>query len=353
MTRAFGISIAVALTASAWIGTPATGDARFSLEEVATGTRQWTGIAVSGSNRVFVNFPRWSAEVPISVAELRPDNAVAAYPNPELNDWKPGDDPPGEKFVCVQSVHVDREDRLWILDPANPMFQGVVPGGPKLMRVDLAADRIVRTYLFDETVAPAASYLNDVRIETTTETAYITESGTGAIVVLNLKTGVARRLLRDHPSTKAEKTTIVIDGKPFPARVHADGIALDQDGGWLYYQALTGRTLYRVPTEALRDSSLSASELGERVERFAASGISDGLVFGPGGVYVSAVETGGIKRVDAGGVVHDVAKDPRIIWPDSFALGRDGSVWFTTAQIHLGPNPPSPYRVFRLRPLAE
>jgi hypothetical protein len=42
-----------------------------------------------------------------------------------------------------------------------------------------------------------------------------------------------------------------------------------------------------------------------------------------------------------------VVKDERIVWPDSFALGPDGAVWFTTAQIHLGPNPETPYRIFK------
>jgi sugar lactone lactonase YvrE len=130
--------------------------------------------------------------------------------------------------------------------------------------------------------------------------------------------------------------------------VHADGIALDPEGGWLYFQALTGRTMYRVPTAALRDPSLNEDELGAKVERFAASGVSDGLLFGPGGVYVSALEQDAIKRVDTEGNVTTVIEDPRIVWPDSFALGPDGSVWFTTAQIHLGPNPPSPYRIFRI-----
>lgn len=41
-----------------------------------------------------------------------------------------------------------------------------------------------------------------------------------------------------------------------------DGIALSPDGQYLYYQALTGRTLYRIATAALRDSTLSAAALG-------------------------------------------------------------------------------------------
>jgi hypothetical protein len=326
---------------------PGVQGAECQLLEVATNSRQWTGIAVSQNGRVFVNFPRWSAEVPISVGELDSIGQVRPYPNEEINGWKPGEDP-SRKFVCVQSVHVDSKDRLWILDPANPMFGGVVEGGPKLIQVDLQEDQIVRFFHFDPSVAPVGSYLNDVRIDTLTETAFLTESGLGALVVLDLKSGKARRLLAEHPATKAEPIEVIIGGRPFPAKVHADGIAFDSHRGWVYFQALTGRTLYRVPAAALRDTSLSENQLVEKVEPFAQSGVSDGLLFGPDGVYVSALEEEAIKRVDAEGKVHLVVKDPRILWPDSFALGADGSVWFTTAQIHLGPNPPSPYRLFKV-----
>ncbi|UCG52691.1 MAG: hypothetical protein JSW58_03840 [Candidatus Latescibacterota bacterium] len=323
------------------------GAAEGSLIEVATSDKQWTGVAVSRAGRVFVNYPRWSPDVTMSVGELGRDGSVAPYPDEELNSWKTGDDP-STKFVCVQSVYVDREDRLWILDPANALLRGVVEGGAKLLHVDLETNEVVRTFPFDSTVAPKASYLNDVRIDTNTETAYMTDSGMGAIIVLDLESGNARRLLDDHPSTNAENIQITIDGNPFPIAVHSDGIALDQKEGCLYYQALTGRTLYRIPTNPLRDKTLEADALAELVERFAESGVSDGLLFAHGGVYISAIEDGSIKHVDSRGEVRTIVRDPRIVWPDSFALGADGSVWFTTSQIHLGPSPPTPYRVLKL-----
>jgi sugar lactone lactonase YvrE len=181
----------------------------------------------------------------------------------------------------------------------------------------------------------------------------MTDSGIGAIVVVDLETGAARRLLEDHASTKAESTTVMIGEQPIPFVVHSDGIALDLVDGWLYYQALTGRTLYRIPTSALRDESLDAAAVADKVERFAVSGVSDGLLFGPGGIYISALEEGAIKIVDSSGRVNTVVRDDRILWPDSFALAPDGSVWFTTSQIHLGPNPTEPYRILRILPTAR
>jgi sugar lactone lactonase YvrE len=317
------------------------------LVEFAESDRQWTGVAVSSAGRVFVSYPRWSPFVTASVEELFEDGRVGPFPNEEWNAWAPDAEAAGV-FVCVQSVHVDAADRLWILDAGSPFLQGVVPGGAKLVQVDLERDEIARTYAFDEETAPEASYLNDVRVDTATGTAFITDSGLGAIVVLDLESGATRRVLEDHASTKAESTSVQIGEAVVPFVVHADGIALDAEGGWLYYQALTGRTLYRVPTRALLDDALSDAELAESVEEYARSGVSDGLLFGPGGVYLSALEDGAIRRVAPDRTVETLAVDDRIVWPDSFALGPDGAVWFTTSQIHLGAAPPTPYRVLKL-----
>src|SRR5207237_10753218 len=129
---------------------------------------------VSKSGRVFVNFPDWSDDHTISVAELI-DGKPNAFPNAELN--QPG--PPESHFVCVQSVYVDPEDNLWILDPAAPKMKGVVKGCPKLIKVDLKTNRVVETIPFGEDIAPKKSYLNDVRIDTSTDVAFITDSGFG------------------------------------------------------------------------------------------------------------------------------------------------------------------------------
>ena len=100
---------------------------------------------------------------------------------------------------------------FWI--PHHRKTEGVVKGGPKLVKVDLSTNKVVQTIPFDETIAPTRSYLNDVRVDTKTGHAFITDSGAGAIVVVDLKTGQARRLLANHPSTKVELgAEIVVDG---------------------------------------------------------------------------------------------------------------------------------------------
>ena len=326
------------------------------LEEIASSDRQWTGVTISATGRVFVNFPRWSDDVPVSVGELTAIGTVRPYPDSSWNQYQIGDDP-GSRFVCVQSVVCDDRNRLWILDPASPNIAGVVPGGPKLVLIDLESGSIGRIYKFEASLTPTTSYLNDVRIDTARGFAYITDSHASAILVLDLESGLARRVLDDHPSTQAEPIVLTVGGSELrradnsPVRVHADGIALSPEGDWLYYQALTGRTMYRVSTEALRDASRSPQALAGLVEKVAESGASDGLLMDPAGrIYVSAIEKDAILRMLPSGEIETLIQTPSIAWPDTFARGPDGAIYFTTSRIHEGGDPKDSYKIYRIRP---
>src|SRR3954467_6104041 len=267
--------------------------------------QQVTGVGVSAkTGRVFVNFPYWSDDHLLSVAEIV-DGKAQAFPNEEWN--KPG--PAGSHFVCVQSVVVDDQDSLWILDPAAPKMKEIVKGGPKLVKVDLKTNQVVQTIPFGEDIAPTKSYLNDVRIDSAANVAFITESGKGAIIVVDLKSGKARRLLDGHKSTQPEKELkLTVDGKQLidqekktPPQIASDGIALDTRNGYLYYHALTGRTLYRIKTAALLDEKLSKSDVESKVETVAQTAPPDGMLEAPdGSVYLTDLESNAIARWNAG-----------------------------------------------------
>jgi len=330
------------------------------LTEIAKSNNQWTGIAVSKRNRVFVCFPRWGNAVPVSAGELLPDGSVTPFPDKKWNEWIQGSKVTGNEFICVQSVYCDQTGTLWILDPAAPRFHGPVTDGPKLVKANLGSKSAEKVYPLSA-VAPKDSYLNDVRIDTKRQIAYMTDSGLGAIVVLDLKTGNARRVLDKSATTKAENVWINIDGKRWGVqpdgtvrKVHSDGIALDKSGEYLFFQALTGKTLYRVATKDLRNEKLSADDLHKRVEKFATTCIADGIEFGTDGkLYITSLEDNAIKRLDvndAKKTLETVVQDKQLIWPDSLAMRADGYIYVTCSQINLGPKPATPYKVFRFKP---
>ena len=181
------------------------------LELVAHFDHQVTGVSIHpSSGRVFVNFPRWTEDSPVSVAEVLTSRTIVPFPpSSDWNSWrntKKGQLDPGKHFICAQSVVVF-QDSLYVLDPAAPAIGDVVKGGPKLVEIDLLKNETKRTILFDEDVAPQGSYLNDIRFSPDGNYAYITDSGiTGALLVVDLRQEKAKRVLHGHPSTQVDHT---------------------------------------------------------------------------------------------------------------------------------------------------
>ncbi len=321
--------------------------ARGALFEYPYFNDQVTGVTVSQEGRVFVNFPRWDKDPLNSVTEVLTDGSLRPYPDNDWNRWGRDEaNHPEAHFICVQSVVVDDNDFLWVLDPASPEFKGVVPGGAKLVKINLATGIVERVIPFDDSIAPRNSYLNDVRFDPSADLAYITDSGAGAIVVVDLATGKSRRLLAVHPSTKAEPGYVpVIGGKELRdekgrvPQIHADGIAIDAAGEYLYYHALTGRTLYRIKTSALKDPNLSEKQLAVHVERVAETGAVDGMLMdADGNLYLTALEENAIKRYRPdSGTLDTIVQSDHIQWPDSMGISPDDYLYFTASQIHRMP----------------
>jgi len=322
----------------------------YKIELVARFEHQVTGVSVSEDKRIFVNFPRWTEDNAISVAELKADGSLRPYPDQEWNAWRNArkdEVTPHDHWVCVQSVVADGRGNLWVLDPAAPAQAHLVSGGAKLVQVDLASDKVVRTIAFDEDAAPQGSYLNDVRFSNDGNYAYITDSGVvGAILVVDLGQDKTVRLLDGHPSTQMKKgLNVKADGEVLRrpdgrgVEFSADGIELSGDGAWLYWQAIKGDTLYRIPTQALIERGLQGEDVGDAVEEYGHNGVNDGLLFDRGSkrMFLTSVQDDAIKMrdLDRGpqAEVRVVVQDERLRWPDTFSQGPDGTVYVTTSHI--------------------
>lgn len=327
------------------------------------------GVTVSQEGRIFVTFPRWGDDVPYTVGEVI-EGEVVAYPNAEINSNK--EQP--QSLLSVQSVVVDPNNRLWLLDTGRPLFEPASYGKPKLVGVDLQSNSVFQTILFPEDVALPTTYLNDVRFDLTRGTegmAFITDSsseGTNGIIVVDLATGESWRKLDRHPSTLAEANFVPrVEGQPLlnrPANsepsymtIGADGIAIANDS--IYYCVLSGRQLYSVSLDALADKNLSDAEVAATVKDLGEKGASDGLESdSTGRIYITDYEHNAIRRrlpQAMAGTAETLVFDPRVLWPDTLSLGSDGYLYFIANQLHRQPGfhngndlREQPYSLFRI-----
>ncbi|PJJ53228.1 SMP-30/gluconolactonase/LRE family protein [Hymenobacter chitinivorans] len=325
---------------------------------------QIVGVAVLPDGRVFGDFPRWDDNPVAPIAEIGKDGSVKGYPDSNWCLWNETvRNEPQKHWICPQSVHADKTGMLWVLDPASPGLKGTVPGGPKLVKIDPKTNKVVLNISIPENVASRKSYLNDVRIDTQNNYAYITESGVGSLVVVDLKSGKARKLLAMHPSMMGDTTLNIkadghemIDATGKRARFNADGIALSQDLQYLYWKPLTSYKLYRIKTEALRNPALSDAQLAQQIEDLGKVPACDGMeIDAANNLYLTTFEDHSIKRRTPDGKIEAVVQDPRLEWPDTFAFTADGSMYVTTSAIHKTPTwnkgvgkQNQPYRIFKL-----
>jgi sugar lactone lactonase YvrE len=330
-----------------------------------------TGVSVAADGRIFINFPRWGDDVPFTVGEIR-KGKVVAYPDAAINRFDPAR--PGETLSSVQSVVVDATNRLWILDTAAPGFSTPVMGGAKLVAVDLATNKVVKTILLSSSTVLPSTYINDVRFDLRqgkAGVAFITDSsisGTGGIIVVDLDSGESWRKLTGHKSTSPDPAFIpVVEGErlaarekgkpPAPFNVASDGIAVSADGATLYYCPLSSRHLYSIPTVLLLDRSVPESLVAEAVVDLGEKGASDGLeADDKGRIYAGDYERNSVRQRQTDGEWKTIAHDPRILWPDTLSVASDGYLYFTAnqlhrqAQFHEGQDQRvKPYTLFRVR----
>jgi sugar lactone lactonase YvrE len=323
--------------------TPAMAQAQPALTPVASFDHQATGVAVTADGRRFVNFPRWTDDAPVSVGEVMKDGTVRPYPDARWNEWRnarANELSVADHFVCVQSIVPDGHGNLWVVDPGAPGNEKILPGAPKLVKIDLKTNRVTKVIPVPGDVALQGTYLNDIRFSPDGATGYITDSGTrGAIIVVDLNGGHSWRTLDGVPQTQIDKTvTVTLDGRPLrrpdgrqPAFA-ADGIAISNDGKTLYWQALTGQTLYAIDTAQLREG-VSEADRTRAVRTVAHTQVSDGLWMSKAGVlYLTSPQDYSVKRLN-GSAVETVLTDRRLRWPDTFSEGPDGRLYLTASHI--------------------
>jgi sugar lactone lactonase YvrE len=322
------------------------------------------GIGVSAKGRVFATAPSSNVRSRFSMVEVDPKTgAVTPYPDAAWNNFSEQGNGKSE-WVSVQALWVDKSDHLWALDSSlSKVDQDRLP--PKLVEFELSTNRVIRQYDFKGVVS-AKDSLNDVRVDTLHDYAYLTNAGSkGSLVVLDLKSGEARQVLVGNRSTFADPSQHLMIGNEVALRpdgsvraTQADGIALSPDAQWLYFRPLTDHNYWRVPTSALRDAKLSEVDLAKKVEYLGSSVLSGGLIMDGGTLYAGDLEH---RTVVALTLAPDrklrskilVSNPSKLSWADGFAISggylyiADSHLWEVAFKNNLPRS--GPFTIFKVK----
>ena len=292
-----------------------------TLEVIATSKFPINGIAITSKGRMFVSIPQWIDEPSPSVAEVFENGSIKAYPN---NIWNAFDKKKSyQRFTNVNAVHVDHKDNLWVVDYAAPFWSDPIKGSQKLVKINTSENQVEKVYRFDEDILPEGAKLNDVRVDLNKQVAYISEFGIGALIVLDLPTGKARRLLHRHYSARAHPDVVTyFDGKPFStAMLQLNDIELDNKGEYLYYQPTGGPILYRIKTKHLLNTSLNQRQLSDKVEVYSKSLTIGGITKDKNDTfYLGNVQDNAVTILKNGQVMGNLVQDDRLLWPDAMSV---------------------------------
>jgi sugar lactone lactonase YvrE len=327
------------------------------IEVASFGKSQPIGVTVApASNRLFVSFPHREPFV-YALIEIINGKPVP-FPDVEWNKLTPGQET--THFVNVQDLYADDKNCLWVLDP-KPM--GNAESKFKLVKIDLTDNKVKHVYNFDD-IDKSKSALNDMCIDNDKQLAYLSDPGQHAIVVLDLKTGKSRVVLKDDKSTTVQpglklhldgKDVVDEQGNPFVSNVN--GIALTKDNKYFYFRAINQTKLYRIETTYLANTTLSDADLAAKVELVAETGICHGMIAdSKGNIYLSDSPDHAIQYVTPDRQVHFLVKDKRLSWPDSFGIGTDGYLYLSSSQMNRLPKFNNgqdkveyPFRVYKVK----
>jgi hypothetical protein len=304
------------------------------LEPIFSSALVVNGATTTPSGRLFLVVQPAEPGTP-QVVEVR-DGKVLAYPDERYNTWKPGMDG-HDRFVGVNSIRIGPGGALWVVDRGSPGFgRTAVPGGFKLLRIDVSTNTVERIYDL-ESVSRPWSFLDDVRFNGVN--AYLTDAGAPGLIVLDLTTGRGRRVLEGHPSTVAQ-SPLMAEGKPLrtdtgaPVNIHADQLEVSPDGTWLYYQPCCGG-LSRIATSYLDDPSLSQADLASHVEHFADTPSTGGTAIDEQGtIYLSDTNAKRVITISPEGEIATLFADERLIWVDAMWIDDAGYLLLPAAQLN-------------------
>jgi sugar lactone lactonase YvrE len=232
---------------------------------------------------------------------------------------------------------------VWMLD--NGMRSGVTP---KLVGWDTNSNMLHRVIPLPPPIAPTNAFVNDFVIDTRHNHIFISDPAGGknaALIVVNLHTGKARRVLTGHHSVTPENIDLIIDnvaiqikdksGKFIRPHIGVNPITEDLNNEWVYFGPMHGLSLYRIKADDLVNESLSADKLASRVEHYSNKPISDGMTIDKNNtIYLGDLANNAIGIITSDRKYRKLSQSPTLSWVDSFCYGPNGRLYAVVNRLH-------------------
>ena len=298
----------------------------------------FNGIATSRDGRTLLPFQRQTPGTGIEVGEWV-DGRPKPYPDAAWNDF-PGRGDPAHAFVGVNALRIGPDGQLWIVDKGAPgPGQDVLPGGAKVVVVDLSTNEVSRTIPLDG-VTGTKSFVDDIRFNG--DHAYLTDAGQPGLIVVDLRTNRMWRALDGDRSVTAERTLMaedkpVVDPRGKPVVINADQLEVSPDGQTFYYQPCSG-PMYRIETRWLDDPNATDDERRRHVAVFADTPSTGGTAIdAAGNIYSSDTEHLRILKIAPDGTISTLVASPKLDWVDAMWIDDSGNLLMPAAQLDRTP----------------
>lgn len=310
------------------------------------------GVSTTPDGRLFVLYARVDGTQAQGLPEVVEwiNGTGVPYPNAHWNSYAGPSSDPATTLIRVNSQRIGPDGNLWLVDTGSPGFGSpvILPEGPKLVVVNVQTNEVARVYNMGN-VTKSSSLLDDIRFHLATGKAYLTDAGAGALIVLDLATGAAIRVLDGDESTGAFTPTsgegvLLRSSAGQPQYIEADQLEVSPDGMYLHWQPASGG-MFRIKTayldQAFHNSSL-ATVLSAYVEPFALTPSTGGTAIdAEGSIYVSDTDRQAIEKVYANGTRTRFLQDERLLWVDAMWIDSRNRLWLPAAQLNRG----SPFSV--------
>ncbi|WP_316836522.1 L-dopachrome tautomerase-related protein [Pedobacter nutrimenti] len=343
----------LALTFAAILGllqaTNTFAQSKAKLEIVSTFPSERPGnVAVSPEGRVFVTMSALG-ENKYMVKEILSSGEAVNFPD---TTWIKK--PTGQSYKGINStigINVSSDNILWVLDMGN---KGATPKqAPKLVGWYIKTRKLAHAFPLPDAVLRPTSFLQDFVIDEKNNVAVIADMSLDglitppfpAFVVIDLKTGYGRRVLENHTTFQSLDEPAIINGRKV-SHTYPDGsiyepkyplnpISIDKEMKWIYYGAMGGHQIYRIPAAAVADERLNNELLAAQIESYAKKPKTDGFKVGNNGeVYVTDIEQNAVGIATPKGYTI-LAQDEKLLsWPDGLALSKDGYLYIVANQLH-------------------